>query len=111
MIPKVIKQVIKKAYKAGYFHSFTASQDHVNFQDVHNVVYSFNLCKNPSIPNLGTLAIGRFETWTERGLTYESEYQSMGDIKRARFIPYHIQDTDNPDYILRASISSLFPNF
>lgn len=111
MIPKVIKQVIKKAYKAGYFHSFTASQTRISYKDVHNALYVFDLHTAPQIPNLGTFSIGRVEEWTERGLTYESEYQSMGDIKRARFIPYHIQDTDNPDYILRASISSLFPNF
>jgi len=107
---KQFKQIAKKIHKAGFFHSLQVEGSTVSFRDCYNCLYAFHVDNYP-YTGCGMFVIGRVETWQELAPTFESEYNSLGMVDRAKFIPYHMQNTDNPDYILRASLTSLGVNF
>jgi hypothetical protein len=100
-----LRKAVKKLYKTGFFHSFELQKNYLTYQDVHGNKYVVHEPAN----RLPYFRIGKVHEWTERGLTYESEYTVMGDIEKAKFID-HVKpmQTTNPDYILRASLSYLF---
>lgn len=101
---KVLKQTIKKVYKTGLFHSFLLGPDYLSFKDVHSNVYTLN-----TPDEIGFwFRIGKPHEYTQLLPTYESEYSTIGEVKKCTFIdnvtPMH---TDNPDYVLRVCKSYL----
>ena len=100
-----LRKTVKKLYKTGFFHSFELKRNYLSYKDCHGTKYVIH-CHDDRLPYF---RIGHVETWTERGLTYESEYYNMGDIDRAVFVDHYTPTTtDNPDFILRASLQNLF---
>lgn len=99
----VIKSIIKKIYKTGLFIDITPEAKRVTFKNVHNVLFCFDLTPDKQIPNLGILHAGYVKQWTEQAPTFESEYTSLGPVEIAKYTPFFMQETDNPDYILRAA--------
>jgi len=95
------KQCLKKLHKTGLFHSFEIAPGYLSYRDTHGNKYVVQKAPN----KFGYyFRIGRVHEWTERGPTYESGYNSMGDIHKAAFIDaIDVQHTDSPDYITRAS--------
>ena len=100
----VAKKAAKKIYKTGLFNSIELERNLLSFKDCHGVNYQFRTIDSPYF---GELVIFRVDTWSELAPTYESEYNQLGMVERSKAIFYHIQNTDNPDYILRACKSSL----
>ena len=101
------KKTIKKIYKSGFFHDFVIEPNYFCFHDTHGTKYVIQKARE----KFGYwLRIGKVAQWTEIGPTYESEYNSIGPIKKAAFNdfikPVH---TDNPDFILRVSLKYLIP--
>jgi len=100
---KVLKQIVKKVYKAGFFYDITPEQNRVTFRNCHNVLFCFDLTPDKSIPNLGLFHAGYVHQWQELKPTFESEYNSLGMVDMAKYTPFYMQETDNPDFILRQS--------
>ena len=98
---KTIKQTAKKIYKAGFFHSIHTGQNWISFKNTNNVVFSFQLFENDA--NLGRIRAGYVNEFEALQPTFESEYNQLGMVKRAVFYPFFAQNTDNPDFILRAA--------
>ncbi len=105
----VIKAIIKKIYKTRLFTEITPGANRVTFKNVHNVLFCFDLTPDKQIPNLGILHAGYVKQWTEQSPTFESEYNSIGAIEKAKYSPFFIQETDNPDFILRAAKQITLP--
>jgi hypothetical protein len=101
-----IKQIIKKIAKSGFFHSITIRDNRITFKNVDNVLFCFDPLPDPEIPNLGIFHAGYVSTWQEQKPTFESEYNYFrhGGMC-ARYSHFYMQETDNPDFILRASLS------
>lgn len=104
MLQQTIKQIAKKLTTKGkgLFNIIELKNDRISYESNGNT-FSF-LVTNEPIKGCGTFAAGHVHTGTRYGLTYESDYQHYGNIPVASFVPYHITETDNPDYILRNSI-------
>lgn len=93
------KNIAKKIYKSGLFHSIQVKDKYIGYKNGAGVLFTFQVKRG----QIGYFTAGHVFKWVERGLTYESEYTTMGNIERAKYSPFLIQQTDNPDYILRAS--------
>ena len=93
------KDIVKKLYKTGLFHSIEVKQGYIGFKNVHNVLFTFQL----EVGKIGYFTAGYVSQWVERGLTFESEYTTIGDIELAKYNLIYIERTDNPDFILRQS--------
>jgi hypothetical protein len=112
MLHPTIKQIAKKITTKGkgLFIITYLSNKQISFKGCNNV-FSFQLeDNNRSIFGIGTFAAGHVITDKEYKPTYESEYQFCGYVETSKFIPYHIAETDNPDYILRNSIHFILNN-
>ncbi len=96
---KQFKSILKKIYKEKLFHSIEVKQNYIGFKNVHNVLFTFQIDRG----KIGYYTAGYVNQWIEKGLTYESEYTTIGDIKKADYRLIYIQQTDNPDFILRQS--------
>ena len=102
----ILLKTLKKVYKTGYFHNFELKKNYLSFEDCHGTKYVLQ----PDKGRLGLfiLRIGHVEVWTRMAFTYESEYYSTGLVDCAAFIDhYNPVKTDNPDYVLRASLYNL----
>lgn len=102
---KVLKQTAKKIYKARLFYDIKTEGNRITFKNCHNVLFCFDLTPDKGLPNLGIFHAGYVREWQELAPTYESEYNALGMVDRASYNPFFIQQTDNPDFILRASIT------
>ena len=103
-ISKIIKRTAKKAYKSGLFHSFVLGRDFISYKSAFGRVFS--LQKGSKFYEF---ASGYVHEFTQYAPTFESEYQTYGDIEMAIFRPDFIETTDNPDFVLRASIQLTNP--
>ena len=99
-----LHKTLKKVYKAGYFRNFQLSKNNLRYTDGYGNVYVVNI-NGPGFPYF---RIGHVEEWIEQAPTYESEYNDLGPVERARFVD-HVkpEHTNNPDYVLRASLGYL----
>jgi hypothetical protein len=104
-----IKQIIKKIAKSGFFHSITIRDNRITFKNVDNVLFCFDPLPDPEIPNLGIFHAGYVSTWQEQKPTFESEYNTLGMVECARYNHFFMEQTDNPDYILRAAKQITLP--
>lgn len=102
---KQFKQIVKKIYKTGFFVEINTEPRYIGFKNVHGALFTFQLDPEGDSPtkNTGYFTAGYVRQWVDRGLTYESEYTAVGNIPRAKYEPFYIQQTDNPDFILRMS--------
>ena len=76
--------------------------EYLSFMDTHGNKYVVQ--RNPTGYGY-ILRIGRVHEWTEQALTFESEYQSIGDVPRAYFRDRVTPTpTDNPDFVKRAAL-------
>ena len=102
MLHPTIKQIAKKITSKGkgLFKIQSLEYNFISFKGWGDNLFSFQLENN----NIGTFAAGHVFTGKEYKPTYESEYQFCGYVETSKFVPYHISETDNPDYILRNSI-------
>ena len=106
---KHIKQIIKKIAKSGFFHSITIRDNRITFKNVDNVLFCFDPLPDPEIPNLGIFHAGYVSTWEEQKPTFESEYNTYGMVECSRYNPFFMEQTDNPDFILRAAKQITLP--
>ena len=96
----LFKQTVKKLTKTGYFHGFTFSGSAMSWKHSNR---TFSLQYIPG--KIGyRFASGYVSEWTERKLTFESDYKTLGPVKCAHFSADFIQQTNNPDYVRRACI-------
>ena len=102
---KQFKQIVKKIYTAGFFYNLRIEQNRLTFTNVNKVLFCFDLTPCSEIANLGIFHAGYVKQWQELAPTYESEFNSLGMVDRAKYSPFFIQETDNPDFILRAALS------
>lgn len=105
---KIARRTAAKIFKSGYFHNIEIDNENraIRFNDTHGNLYAWQtFAKDIG----GHFTIGRVHTWIERLPTYESQYYNLGNVERSKYAIKFIQHTDNPDYILRASPSYLFP--
>ena len=100
---KQFKQIVKKIYTAGFFYNLRIEQNRLTFTNVNKVLFCFDLTPCSEIANLGIFHAGYVKQWQELAPTYESEYNSIGAIEKAKYSPFFMQETDNPDFILRAA--------
>lgn len=101
---KQFKQILKKVYKSPYFHSIEVKDKYIGFKNLHNVLFTFQIDPDGSKQDkIGFFTAGYVRQWEEIGPTYESEYNTLGKIERAKYDIFYIQQTDNPDFILRQS--------
>lgn len=102
---KLIKKIATKimAKGKGLFTIIDISKDSISWNNAHGTVFSFQI-NNDSFPNCGTFAAGIVHTYTEKKLSFASEYQSYEEVETPIFKPYHIAQTDNPSYIIRQSL-------
>ena len=61
------------------------------------------------IPNLGIFHAGYVSTWEEQKPTFESEYNTYGMVECSRYNPFFMEQTDNPDFILRVAKQITLP--
>jgi hypothetical protein len=96
------KRIAKKIYKTGLFHSIDIDAENcaVTYKDAHMKAYCFQWLQGFEF---GVFRIGIVHRWTASMPTFESEYNSIGDVERAYFEAIHQEQTDNPDYVLRTS--------
>ena len=101
-------KTLKKVYKTGYFSHFRLTKTYLSFCDSSNNMYVLQLDRTSRI-GLYVFRIGHVEHWKQMKLTYESDYSVMGLVDCSAFIDHykHVR-TDNPDFILRASMNNLF---
>lgn len=99
-IKKIAKKITSKG--KGLFKIIHLSGDSISFKCSGNT-FSFHVTNYP-YRGCGEFAAGHVMEGEKYDLTFESDYKEMGIIKTASFIPYHISNTDNPDYILRNSL-------
>lgn len=97
----IFKATAKKLFKTGYFHGFTFSESAMSFKHSGRV-FSLQQISGQYGYNFRS---GYVSEWTETGPTFESDYKSLGPIQRAAFSCDFQQRTNNPDYVLRASLS------
>lgn len=111
MLQPCIKQVVKKLSTKGkgLFKVKHITNDFISFTGYGNNLFSFQITNHP-YKGCGTFAAGHLTEWTDQGLTYESEYTRIGDIERAKFTPYHISNTDNPEYIVKNAVYFILGN-
>lgn len=98
----ILKQTVKKIVKSGYFRiiDFNIKRQILSFQNVHDQIFSIQ--PDPLHPSIGMLfSAGYVEQWSAFEPTFESEYNKLGMVEKAIFKPFLIQNTDNPDFILR----------
>jgi hypothetical protein len=99
-------KTLKKLYKTQYFFDFELTKTTLTYRDCNGTKYS--LQADPGSLDICYFRIGHSEDYRHWGLTYESEYNKPGWIESTRFIDHwKIVRTDNPDYVLRASLSNL----
>jgi hypothetical protein len=101
-------KTLKKVYKTGYFRDFELKKNYLSFVDCNDTKYVLQ----PARDRLGSfiMRIGHVEVWTRTDLTYESDYCTPGLVECAAFIDHWTPvKTDNPDFVLRASLNNLFP--
>lgn len=105
---KIAKKTAAKIFKSGYFHNIEIDNQNraIRYNDTHGNLYAWQTFANDIA---GHFTIGKVHTWTERIPTYESGYNSLGNVEVSKYVIKFIQHTDNPDYILRASLSYLLP--
>ncbi len=105
---QIARKTAAKVFKSQFFHSIEIDSKNmiIRYKDCYDNLYTW---QTTSDNIAGFFTIGKVYTWTERKLTYESEYTSMGDVDVTRYVLSFIQHTDSPDYILRASLSYLLP--
>lgn len=110
MLQPQIKQIAKKISTKGkgLFHIYALESNFISFKSNGNT-FSFEITNDP-FKGCGTFAAGHVIEGEKQDLTFESEYTQIGTIKTAAFIPYHISNTDNPDYVLRNSIYFILGN-
>ena len=96
---KQFKNIVKKIYKCKLFHSIEISKTYIGFKNVNNVLFTFQIENQRD--KIGYFTAGYVREWIERAPTFESEYNTIGDVKRAKHDIIYIQKTDNPDFILR----------
>jgi hypothetical protein len=98
----IARKTAAKIYKTGYFRDLKIDVPNlaISFKDAHDNLYIWQTFADDIA---GYFSIGKIEQWTEFAPTYESGYNTLGNVERARFNRRFIQHTDNPDYILRAS--------
>lgn len=105
MLHNTIKQIAKKISSKGkgLFKIQTLEHNFISFKGYGDNVFSFQIDNHP-YKGCGTFAAGHVFNGTKWKLTYESEYQRYGNVEVSNFVPYHIANTDNPDYILRNAL-------
>lgn len=105
---KIARKAAAKIFKAHFFHSIEIDSHNliIRYRDCHDNLYTW---QTTSDNIAGFFTIGKVYTWTERKPTYESQYNSIGDVEVTRYVLSFIQHTDSPDYILRASLSYISP--
>lgn len=84
------------------------SETQISFRNGSNV-FSYHL-DNGLYEGCGTFAAGHVIEGEKIDLTFKSEYQKMGTIKTAKFIPYFIQETDSPKFIVTNAIHFILNN-
>jgi hypothetical protein len=97
----IFKKTSKKLLKTGFFSHFTFSDSAMSFKHSNRV---FSLQQIPG-QYAYIFSSGYVSEWIETGPTFESDYKSLGPIPRAAFGCDFKQRTNNPDYVLRASLS------
>jgi hypothetical protein len=105
----IARKAAKKIFKSGLFYDLEIDRSNlmIRYTDTHGNLYTWQTTPEDQIG--GYFTVGKVHTWTERMPTYESEYYSLGNVERSKYAIKFIQHTDNPDYILRASLSYLLP--
>ena len=105
---KIARKTAAKIFKTRYFYDIEIDSPNraIRYKDTYGNLYTWQTTAEDIA---GYFTIGRVYTWTERLPTYESQYNSLGDVEKTRYKIKFIQHTDNPDYILRASLSYLLP--
>lgn len=103
MKKRLIRSIVKKIYKAGFFRIIEVTADSISFSNSDGVIFSFQFNRAFSFTS-GLYRAGYIIEGEYYGLTYESEYQRPGMIQTAKFRPIYEQQTDNPDFILRQSL-------
>jgi isopenicillin N synthase-like dioxygenase len=100
---RAIKETAKKIHKTGFFRITDLTENTISFKHSDRV-FSFDLRVKNKISGSGLFRSGYVHQWKELGLTFESDYKSMGLIDKAFFSPDFEQFTDNPDFIKRAAL-------
>ena len=105
MLHPTIKQIAKKISSKGkgYFKIIHLSSNAISFKGYGSNLFFFFLDNN-LYKGCGTFAAGIVTEYKAYKPTYESEYQRYGEVDCSHFSPYHIAETDNPDYILRNAL-------
>ena len=94
------KNTAKKIYKTGYFHNIKLTREYLVFQDCFGTIFSVQ-----KIDFRYRLRIGNPITAKLMMPTYESEYNSLGEVEVCQFIDRVTPEyTDNPDFVLRAAL-------
>lgn len=98
-------KLAKKIYKSGLFKNIKLSKNYLSYSDCFNNMYVVQIDRSRKFPYI---RIGHVESWIKQAPTYESEYHSLGDVKKSEFID-HIKPEQgtNPDYFLRISLTYL----
>lgn len=103
----MLRRTLKKIYKSGMFHSFTMERNYLSFKDCNGNLYVLQPFKTRWL-----FRIGKPYHYQQLMPTYESEYSSYGMVDCCQFVDNVIPvDTDNPDFILRASLNYLLSKF
>lgn len=99
---KIARTTAKKIFKTGLFQDIEIDIKNlaIRFKDSRRNLYVWQTFEDDFA---GFFSIGHVTQWTEQAPTFESEYNTIGDVPRARFNIHFSERTDNPDYILRAS--------
>ena len=105
MLQNTIKKIAKKVLSKGkgLFTIILLNNNQISFKNARGNVFSFDL-DNYQFEGCGTFAAGYVIEGEKQGLTFDSEYQNVGTIKTAKFCPYHISYTDNPNYVLKNAL-------
>lgn len=101
---KRIKKIASKIHKTGFYKIVDISEKTISYKHFDRV-FSFDLRVKTHVPNCGLFRSGYVHEFEVTDLTFESDYKSLGKIKKAFFAPDYEQETDNPDFVLRASLS------
>jgi hypothetical protein len=104
---KIARKAAKKIHKSGLFYELTidTANKQIRYKDTHGNLYTWQTEDRDPIG--GHFTIGIVHEWTESRPTYESGYNTIGNVNLAAYKIKYIQHTDNPDFILRASLSYL----
>lgn len=97
-----LKETAKKIYKTGFFSNLTIKGSILHFEYGN---WQFNCYQSGKVT--ATLP----EEYEEMGLTYESEYQSLGMIKKVRWLDHEEIPTDNPEFCKRFALSYVYNTF